>query len=187
MNNKQIIWARTLLNAHRYLGTLCNSIDKLVDITAKTSFYTGGIWSEENSIYNISQKIIKLSDRKVNYINLKVITEKVLEKMPKKLAKILILKFINRVDIPTIINLLNMSERTYYRRTNDAIKEFAKVLCEFGYNSEKLEIKYLDDKFIASVFEKQSREARITSEQEALSSDDAFEGCMKFFKTGFIS
>lgn len=187
-NNKQIIWAKTLLNAYKYLGTLCNSIDKLVNLTAKTSFYSGGVWNEANSVYNTSQKIIKLSDRKVDYINLKVIIERVISRMTKKQAKILTLRYIKRIDSKTISKILNMSERSYYRKTLDAIDNFATILEQLGYNSEKLEIKYLGDSFINSVYAKQSYEhSRLTSENNALGSDEAFEGYMEYFKTGVVS
>lgn len=186
-NNKQMIWAKTLLNAYKYLGTLCESIDKLINLTAKTSFYTGGRWIEENSILNISQKIIKLSDRKIDYINLKIIIEKALSKLQKKLAKLLILRYVNRINSETISKILKMSERTFYRKTVNAIEQFAHELYCLGYNSEKLEVLYLSDLFISSIYEKQEKELRLVSEKEALSADEAFKSYVNFIKVGVIN
>ena len=152
MNNNQTIWAKTLLNAYKYLEALCGAIDKLVENTAKNSFFACGTWSEENSIMNISKKIIRLSDKKVDYINLKVITEKAIGMLDKRNAKVIILKYIKGLDIDTITSVLNMSRRSYFRRINDGLLEFMAILNSFGYGKEKLEINFLKDDFILSLY-----------------------------------
>ena len=167
MDNKQQVWAKTFLVAYKYLSTLCGAIDKLIDATASNSFYTCGSWSERNAIMTVSERIIKLSDKKVNYINLKVMVEKILGVMPKKYAKVLILKYIKGLEKNEISELMNMSLRSYYRRLKSAIECFALAMKSLGFCVEKLEIRYLDDAFISSVRESVVRETKFNGEENS--------------------
>ena len=153
MIKNQIVWAKTLLAAYKYLGTMCNAIDRAVEKLAQNSFYSCGVWREENSITNISKKIISLSNKKVDYINLKVVVEKAVKLLSEKGAKILILKFIQGLDNKTIIQTLNMADRTYYRKLNSAAQEFASKMTAIGYGVEKLDLIYGSDRFIKSIYD----------------------------------
>ena len=152
MNTELINWAKTALFAYKYLGTICRSIDKRIKNMAVNSFYTGGAWSEEYTVYKISEKIIKLSDKKIDYINLKLIIEKSLQNMNKYNAKILILRNIKELSSQSIACLLNVSDRTYFRKLNVALKEFAKVMEKYGYSYQKMEICFWNDDFIKSIY-----------------------------------
>ena len=152
MNTELINWAKTVLFAYKYLGAMCRSLDKQIKRMAVNSFYIGGVWNEQNSTYKISEKIIKLSDKKVDYINLKLIIEKCLQEMKQENAKILILRNIKELSSQTVANLLNISERTYFRKLNNALSEFARVMERKGYSYQKLEICFWNDDFIKSIY-----------------------------------
>ena len=62
MNTELTNWAKTVLFAYKYLGSVCRSIDKRIKTMAVNSFHIGGIWNEGNSVYRVSEKIMKLSD-----------------------------------------------------------------------------------------------------------------------------
>ena len=159
MNTELINWAKTVLFAYKYLGAMCRSIDKRIKKMAVNSFYIGGVWNEENSVYKISERMIKLSDKKVDYINLKLMIEKCLQEMKQENAKLLILRNING-DNPhfhmnlsqSVAGLLNISERTYFRKLNFALKEFARIMERHGYSYQKLEICFWNDDFIKSIY-----------------------------------
>ena len=153
MENKQQIWAKTVLVAYKYLGAMCGAIDKLVESTAKHSYYTSGVWQEKNSIQSVSKKLIRLSDKKIDYINLKVMVDKVLGKIPKKFATLLILRYINRVPPEDIAELNGVSVRSYYRYITKAINEFAVQMKNIGYNYCTMEVRYLTDSFITSIYD----------------------------------
>lgn len=152
MKTKQLTWAKTLLFAYKYLGSLCRSIDKTIKNMAVHSFYVGGVWNEENSVYKISEKMISLSNKKIDYINLKVTIEKILKEMNKNNAKLLILRNIKELSIQTVASVLNISERTYYRKSNLALKEFSNLMEKYGYSYQKMEINYWNDKFVQSIY-----------------------------------
>ena len=75
MTTKQKNWGKTILSSYNYLQRLCSSIDKLIEDTAVNSYYSYSFIDSRNSITNISSKIINLSNRKIDYINLKILIE----------------------------------------------------------------------------------------------------------------
>lgn len=152
MKNNQLIWAKTILTAYKHLGTLSDAIDKLIESTAKNSFFSSGIWSKSNSISEVSKKIIHLTDKKVDYINLKVITEKIIGYLNKNHAKILILRYLKNLDIETISKVMNMTERSFFRKMEKAQSEFTNTMTKLGYTAEKMEVNYLKDMFIESIY-----------------------------------
>ena len=152
MTSNKKIWSKTLLSSYNYLGRLCDSIDKIIEKTAVNSYYCFSFQNSENSIENISKKIINFSKRKIDYINLKVIIEKALKSIPKISAKLLILKFIQKLSIERACELLNITLRSSYRRLNNALDEFCASLTTFGFTIEKLEVNYSTDPFISSIF-----------------------------------
>lgn len=153
MKSNKIVWAKTMLFAYKYLENMCNSIDKLVKNIAISSFYHGGDWSDNKSCINVSNKIIRLSDKKIDYINLKILIEKALNNIDEFYAKILILRNVKELSVATICNLFNFSERTFFRKINQAENSFIKAVEHLGYNIYKLEIKYLGDDLIKSIYD----------------------------------
>lgn len=126
------IWSKTLLNVYGCLHKLTSAIDKLVlEFGLNSGRYYGF-----DKTFNDTQKIIELTDRKVTLINLKVLINKILVKMDDVLCKILTLKYIDKMSNETIIKVLNLSRRTYFRKLTQAINSFANLLLVNGFNKE---------------------------------------------------
>lgn len=151
MTSNQKLWGKAVLSTYNYLQRLCDSLDKLVEKTAVNSYCYNNLHSAENSIESISNKIIEYSNRKIDYINLKIIIEKALKDIPKQYAKLLILKYIQKMPIEKASQLLNISRRSSYRQLEQALASFMVTLTKYGYTIEKLELDYSSDPFIKSV------------------------------------
>jgi len=153
MLSNQIIWSKTLLSSYGYLERLCKCIDKLVEKTALNSYYSYKNSYSENSIIGIADNIIRLSNRKIDYINLKVIVEKALRKMSNMARKVLILKYINKMSAERICLLLNISSSALYKKLSKALNAFFIEVAKLGYGEAKLEVIYLEDNFIKSIYD----------------------------------
>ncbi len=150
MITNQQVWGKTLLSSYNYLERLCESIDNVVEKTAVNSYYTG-FFGGGDTVEEVSKKIIEYSNRKIGYINLKLIIERTLKSLPKDYAKLLILKFIQKIDMDRICELLKLKIRSSYRRIELAVKAFSEKLEQFGYTKEKLDLEYLGDPFMCSI------------------------------------
>lgn len=175
MTTNQKVWGKTILSSYNYLEKLCDSLDYLIQKTAVNSYHTYGFKNGENSIMNISNKIINLSNRKIDYINLKVLTDKVLKIMQPKQAKLLILKYINKINADKLCELLNVNVRTVYRRLDSALQEFMEKLSIYGYTIEKLEVNYAQDSFIKSVLKLIAKNKFLLEEKaDVITNDSVF-------------
>ncbi len=129
------VWGKTLIGLYRHLGTMANSIDNLIKRIGVNSAFNHSIY---NSTIADSNKIIELTERKIKIINLKVIIEKALNKLKINDFRILSLAYVDCVNYKKVQEILNISERTFFRRKELAIARFSCNLSELGFNAEKL-------------------------------------------------
>ena len=180
MNKNQIYWAKSVILSYGHLERICNAIDKQIDRLACNSCIGSTSWSNIYSVSNVSNKIIELTQNKIDYINIKVLVEKVLESINKKFSKILILKYIQNLKTADVAKVLKVSDRTLFRNANKAFAEFADKMSVFGFTSEKMEVKYLSDGLIGALYKKIKSEDEELEKQEKLSREKNFN-----FSNGF--
>lgn len=142
------VWSKTLLNLSGCLENIADSIDKIVlnyglNGNAKGSFYDS---------FRQMNKMIGLTKKKITIINLKVLIDKCLCNLDEVCQKILILKYIDKNRTDTIIRVLNLSRRTYFRKYNQALSGFACELLKNGYDAESLYEMLKNEPWIISIY-----------------------------------
>lgn len=142
------IWSKTLLNVYGCLNKLTNEIDKIVLNYALSSGYINGV----NKTYRDTQKMIELTQRKITLINLKVLIEKCLDNLDLNSCKLLMLKYVDKVNVETIISTINIKRRSYYRRYQQAINKFSNLLLINGYDAKGIRNLVKDEDWIVDVF-----------------------------------
>lgn len=150
----ELLWTKTILSVYRYLERICGAIDKIVMKSALGSCNIVGQSFFYNNVYSISQKIIDLSERKVSLINLKILTEEVLEKISKNDAKLLIKKYFDGEKCREIAQDMDISMRTLFRKLESAQTSFSKNLKLKGYDDEKIFQMLKNEKWIVNVYER---------------------------------
>lgn len=143
-------WSKSALSIYKYLSTMTNTIDKIVMDVGKGS--NNLALQRFQSTYYQASKIIELMDRKRKMINLKVSVEEVLNKLDKTNKRILTLVFLDGVKSELVAQMLGMSIRTFFRRKNSAIIEFATIFQCLGYDEEFFEKEYSHEPWFMSVF-----------------------------------
>lgn len=148
------IWAKTILTSYRYLERLADAIDSMIENRGLNSMFVSESNYAYNNIYNLADKLIDLSERKIKLINLKVLTEDCLKKCGNSFAKLLISKYIDGKKNLEIAKLHNLSLRTFFRRLSDAEKRFEEVLAMKGFDKNKLESYLNSEKWIIEIKER---------------------------------
>ena len=138
------VWAKTTLSSYPYLVKLATSIDRMVERKALNSFHVTTSNFSSNNIYDLANKLIELSQRKIVLINLKILVESALKKCSLQDAKLLVAKYISRKKSNEICEKLDIPVRTYFRKVNQAECRFEKELSKMGFTPMKLE-EYLKD------------------------------------------
>lgn len=159
---KQKIWAKTLLSTYNCLEPISDAIDKLV-ISQGVNSCCNHLSTMENA-----EKIISLIQRKKMMINLKVIIENVIASIDTKSARILVMKYFDHVKPEMCFKLLEMSRRTFFRKIDRAVEEFAIRLKNFGYTSEKLEQLLFKESWIKEYYNHfaKQKESNICTDEE---------------------
>lgn len=130
---KQKVWAKTLLTIYNCLETIASAIDNLV-ITQSVSSGRNNLTTLENA-----EKVINLIQRKKLLVNLKVLIDNSLSKLDKNCARILIMKYVDKLKPELAMQILELSRRTYFRRIDSAVDSFATELSNLGYDESVLE------------------------------------------------
>lgn len=134
----ELCWTKTILTVYRYLERICGAIDKIVMQSALGSSNIVGQNYFYNNTLTVSQKIIDLSERKVTLINLKILIEDTLAEINSQDAQLLIVKYLDGKDNSQILETLDMSKRSFFRKLPLAEMSFKRKLTSKGYNDIKL-------------------------------------------------
>ena len=146
------VWARTLMTIQKYLERICNSIDACIEKKATASMYVNTKNFFQNDSLSVSNWMIEMGERKVNLINLNVICLNALKSIDKTHAKILALKYFDRMQSADISSLLGISERTYFRKLNAAYESLESWLLKNGYDAEYFVTKLQNEGWITEVY-----------------------------------
>ena len=158
-------WSKTILTVQKYLERVCNSIDGCIEKRVNASAFVTSKTLAENSSEAIANWIIEMSQRKVNLINLNVICMNALKGIDKTLAKILALKHFDNMPFNEIYQLLNISERTYFRKLNSAYQNFERWLIENGYSSEYFQSLLEKEGWIFEIYYENERQLLNTNKE----------------------
>lgn len=145
MKIEQRAWAKTLLSCYAYLGNICETIDK------KVISYGIGSASHRDTEF-VANKIINLIERKKFLINTKILVDRVLVNLDLNLAKVLVLKFVDKTKVEVAAETMNMSLRTYFRKVDISVDKFASILLGYGYDSKRLYDTYKDENWILEIY-----------------------------------
>ena len=159
-------WSKTILSVYKYLEALSNSIDDLVrKKSINSAFYNNGRF---DSAYSCANKIMRLTNRKVNLINLKVLVENTLLKLPLKYRQVLILNYVDGVKSCDIAETMHISNRTYFRVKSESLERFADALINEGFTKEKLEEMFCDENWLTKLYNQNMREIKTDFNDDVL-------------------
>ena len=144
------IFGKTLLSVYRYLETITNAIENLVDKTTMNSMYL----SQQKNLttFDLSTKLLDLLDKKQKMINLKVICEKCVNQLDDQDKKILYLIYFEGVKSTMISKILNISIRTVFRRKEIALTNFEFLLRKEGYDINYFKENYSSEKWLMDYY-----------------------------------
>ena len=146
------IWCKSFLSIYNILPMLVGSIDKIIYLKSVNSsnYNFESLMGTENQIKNI----VNLTQKKINLINLKVLTDQTLVEMSEEKSKLIVLRFIDNVECKTAIKVLGLSRRTYFRRLNEALKEFEHVFYTKLIKNKTLHNELKNEEFLEDIFNK---------------------------------
>lgn len=140
------IWSKTLLSIYRHLEPLTKNIDKIVSSQSINSFYG------REDVFSMSNKIIEMTEKKILLINIRVLVDETLLSMDKEYAKVLILRYLDGCSNEQIKEVLELPERTMFRRLDRATVLFEKILFSHFKKFPKLFEDIKKDKWLIQIY-----------------------------------
>lgn len=140
------IWSKTLLSIYRHLEPLTKNIDKIVSAQSANSFYG------KDDVFSISNRIIEMTEKKILLINIRVLVDEALLSMDKEYAKVLILRYLDGCSNEQIKEVLEIPERTMFRRFDKATILFDKLLFSHFKKFPKLFEDIKKDKWLIQIY-----------------------------------
>lgn len=145
-------WSKTILSVYKYLEALSNSIDNLVlKKSINSAFYSSYRF---DSCYDVANKIMQLTERKINLINIKVMVDDTFESLPIKQRQLLALCYIDNIKSSIVADMMGISLRTFFRKKSEALNSFSKHMISKGYTKERIEDMFLGESWIRRLYEK---------------------------------
>lgn len=121
--------SETLIKIYGLLSKKCAAIDKFIQNHA---FYFGPCTAEYGAA-DVCNNIIDLMTRKNQLINLKIIIDSAIKKLSDNDKKILYLKMNYSLQIGEICGILELKERTAFRRIERAFENLTDALNNSKY------------------------------------------------------
>lgn len=120
---KMKFWIKTLLSSYRVFPEIVRTIDKIIELQATSfSFYTD-IFNMSSTSLKEYEKVIDLSERKNNVINLYRMTKELMDGLEEEDLDILEKKYIDKWNSDEIAESLGISRRTVFRRINKILSD----------------------------------------------------------------
>ena len=121
--------SETLVRIYKLLRKKCEAIDKFIKNHA---LYFGPCTAEYGAL-DVCNNIIELMTRKNQLINLKIIIDTAIKTLDEKDKKILFIKMNYNLQMNEICGILELKERTAFRRIEKAFENLADALNKSKY------------------------------------------------------
>ena len=146
------VWCKSFLSIYNLLPSLIGAIDKLVYLkSVNSSNYS---IEAKNGTFNQIENIVALTEKKINLINLKVLTDETLVEMDPYKCKLIVLRYIDNVSCKNAIKVLGLARRTYFRLLKAALKEFESIFYFKVLKNNKLYNSFKNEYFLEDIFNK---------------------------------
>lgn len=124
--------SEALVKVYGVLRKKCEAIDRFI---SNHALYFGPCTAEYGSL-DVCNNIIELMTRKNQLINLKIIIDKAIKTLSEKDKKILFIKMNYNLQMNEICGILDLKERTAFRRIEKAFENLAEALNNSKYKQK---------------------------------------------------
>ena len=122
-DQKMKFWIKTLLSVYNNLPEIIKSVDKIIEINASSVSFVSDIYNAEKSTYAQVEKVIDLTERKNNLLNIYLITKNLLSCVSDENRLFLKRKFVYNWTSEDLAEEYQICVRTVFRRTEKIIDQ----------------------------------------------------------------
>lgn len=114
-------WIKTLLSTYRNIPEIIKAVDKIIEIQASSISFISDIYNTEKSTLNQVEKVIDLSERKNNLLNIYLITKNLYNSIGEEDRLFIERRFLYNWTSEDLAEEYNVSTRTVFRKIEKII------------------------------------------------------------------
>lgn len=155
---EQKFWIKTLLTTHSKIPEIIKAVDKIIELQATSVSFMSDIYNREKSTLNQVEKVIDLSERKNNLLNIYIMSKKLTKNLSFSDADFIEKKFVYNWTSEDLAKEFNISVRTVFRKIDKLISEIYETTKRNNWSlrffkSQVKNERWLHEKFIKQVSE----------------------------------
>lgn len=155
---KTKFWIKTLFSSFSTLPEIIKTIDKIIELQASSTSFVADIYNKERSVYHQVEKVINLSERKNNLLNIYIMIKELYKMLDDESVEIIEKKYLYNYSIEELSRELDVSSRTIYRKLDKIIDKTYECCKKKNWSLQFIESQlrdeeWLKDKFIKIVTE----------------------------------
>ncbi len=142
--DKRLFWTKVALKSYRLIPGWLNCIDT---VRGKMVSYGVGHKNERMGLTNeeLFDRMLTLNYRMHGLVNLKVLVDQGLSKLPKIYAEVVEGMYLGKEDVLAMAERFGVKPRTIYRRIDKGVELLSKKFAGLGYTPEKFEWEYKEE------------------------------------------
>lgn len=131
LTNKQKIrfWIKTLFSSYSIIPEIIKTVDKIIELQASSVSFVNDIYNTEKSAYSQLEKVIDLSERKNNLINIYLMVKELYKMLDDQSVELVEKKFLYNYSTEDLARETGLSARTIYRKF-DRIMDDVYEICK---------------------------------------------------------
>lgn len=123
VEQKMKFWIKTLFGAYSTLPEIIKTIDKIIELQASSVSFMSDIYNKEGSAFDQMEKVINLSERKNNLLNIYLMVKNLYKSLSSESVDIIEKKYLYGYSIDDLAKDLGVSSRTIYRKIDKIIDD----------------------------------------------------------------
>lgn len=120
---KMRFWIKTLFGAYSTLPEIIKTIDKIIELQASSASFMSDIYNREGSAFDQMEKVINLSERKNNLLNIYLMVKNLYKSLSSESVDIVEKKYLYGYSIEDLAKDMGVSPRTIYRKLDKIIED----------------------------------------------------------------
>ena len=118
---KMKFWIKTLLSTYNNIPEIIKAVDKIIEIQASSLTFISDIYNTEKSTFSQVEKVIDLSERKNNLLNIYLITKNLFSSLSEEERLFIERRFIFNWTADELATEYEVSTRTIFRKIEKII------------------------------------------------------------------
>ena len=164
---KMKLLIKTFLSVHNNLPEIIKSIDKIIEINASSLSFISDIYNTEKSTYAQIEKVIDLTERKNNLLNIYLISKNLLSSISDDNRLLLKRKFVYNWTAEDLAYEYQISIRTVFRRVEKLIEQIYESIKKKNWSLKFINLQVKNEFWLLERYKKFAKEfMQITKQQE---------------------